>query len=93
MNYNQSQSERHRLSVEIVEDVRQVFVQELADAPRTLTDEARKAIEDEMIGRTERLLEALTLEEMKSAGAQARHLANVRTDIQHLIYNRRKQSE
>ena len=82
-------SQRQDLSAEILEDVAQVLAEELADAPGTLTEEARTAIKDEMIGQTNQILEALSLEEMRSAGARCSHLANIRAEVQNRLRYRR----
>jgi hypothetical protein len=61
--------QRRDLSAEIREDVSQVISEELADAPSTVTEDDRRAIEDDLMGRTNQILEALSMEERRSAGA------------------------
>jgi hypothetical protein len=82
-------NQRHDLSAEIREDVSQVIAEELADAPSTVTEEDLKAIEDDLMGRTNQILEALSLEEMRSAGAQCSHLANIRAEVRNRLRYRR----
>ena len=78
-------NQRQELCAEILEDVARVISEELADAPSTMTEEARKAIEDDLIGETTRMLEAVSLQEMQSVGAQVTHLAKTRAEVQRLI--------
>lgn len=82
-------SERQSLCAEILEDVRRVIAEELADAPSSLSEEG-KAIENDLIGQTNRLFEALTLAEMRSVGAQCSYLASIRTEVQKRLCHGRR---
>jgi hypothetical protein len=68
---------------------RRAISEELEDAPTTLSRDTRKAIEHEIVARTNRLLDALSLQEMQSVGAQIRHLRTIRAEVQHRIRHRR----
>ena len=48
----------------------------MADAPNNLSESARKAIRQESIRHTKRVLDALTTRELQSAGAYNRFLTN-----------------
>jgi hypothetical protein len=85
--------DRGSLQAEIIQDVEQVIDEELADSPFALTDQARRSIRDEIVNYTQRILEALSFDEMRSQGAQALHLANMRSEVQCLIRERRSRKD
>ena len=84
------QNDRGSLTAEILEEVRRVIGEGLEDTPTTLTDQDRKTIEEELIGQTNRILEALTFAEMRSEGAQVSHLARIRAEAQQFVRTRRR---
>ena len=85
--------DRGSLREHIIEDVEQVIAEELADSPVALTDKAKQSIKDEVINYTTRILEALSVREMRSEGAQALHLYNMRSEVKRLIRERRNQRD
>jgi hypothetical protein len=84
---------RGSLRDEIIEDVQQMIGEEIAHSPFALTDDAQQLIKDEIVNYTQHILDALSFQEMRSQGAQALHLANMRMEVQRLIRERRNQKD
>jgi hypothetical protein len=59
---------------DIISDVEKELDDLLADAPNNLSAKALKAIKEESINDTKRVLDALTTQELQSAGAYNRFL-------------------
>jgi hypothetical protein len=62
---------------DIISEVEKELDDLLAAAPETLSEVALKAIKEESIGYTKHVLNALTSQELQSAGAYNRFLENV----------------
>jgi hypothetical protein len=86
---NRNNSRREHLTADIIEEVKRVVREELCDSSITLSAEARQAVENEILGHTNHILEALSSEEMASEGALVSHLANARLGTQRIIRDRR----
>ena len=61
---------------DIISEVEKEFDDLLTEAPKTLSEEALKAIKEESINDTKRVLDALTTQELQSASAYNRFLEN-----------------
>ena len=61
---------------DIISEVAKEFDDLLTDAPKTLSEEVLKAIKEESINDTKRVLDALTTQELQSAGAYNHFLEN-----------------
>jgi hypothetical protein len=84
--------DRGTLKAEIIQDVEQIVDEEIADSQFELTDQARQSVRDELVNYTQRILDALSSQEMQSESALVLHLYRTRVDAQRLIRERRSRN-
>jgi hypothetical protein len=79
---------REILTEDICDHIRSAVREELADAPSSLTEAERTAIEDEILEHTNRVLDALSSTEITSTIGLFSHAQHARADAQRFIRDR-----
>jgi hypothetical protein len=79
------QRRREQLTADILQQVRNAVQDELADAPEAITCDELEEIEQTVMSHTERVVDALGIQEMQSERALLAHIESARTNANRLI--------